>query len=217
MQEPKHDSIAETFQDNRHNADNRQGVSANSGLAGQHNGKSRSYRHRLHGFIRWLALFKGNRRTIPEGCDKDACGKLASTPASLSSAVLSNSQDVLGESKEICGDRSGAARETRTSTGRASIMPFLHLGVKFEDDEAPKRKAIEEVLNRAKDWLRYAPDCWLIYTTRDAKTWSTRLREIPGMEGHTSFLICEVSLFDSKASGWLAKSAWEWINKSRSE
>jgi len=96
-------------------------------------------------------------------------------------------------------------------------MPsFLHLGVRRHDSDAPDRKAIEAVLNKAKDWIRYAPNCWIIYTGRDAKTWSDRLRKIPGMEGSTNFLICEVLLVPSdKRAGWLTDSMWEWINKVR--
>ncbi len=94
---------------------------------------------------------------------------------------------------------------------------FLHLGVRFEDSDAPDRKAIEAVLDKARDWFRYAPSCWIIYTSRPADWWCDRLRKIPRMEGHTSFLLCEMPLGEKeKRSGWLPQSAWEWINKERS-
>ncbi|HUA21735.1 MAG TPA: hypothetical protein VMB25_23480 [Bryobacteraceae bacterium] len=96
-------------------------------------------------------------------------------------------------------------------------MPFLHVGVYFDDDpEAPKRTAIEEVLNKAKDWFRYAPNCWLVYTARDATWWSDKLRSIPGMEDHNAFLVCQILLDErDKRAGWLKQSAWDWINKDR--
>jgi hypothetical protein len=97
-----------------------------------------------------------------------------------------------------------------------TTMPFLHLGVRFEDSGAPNRSAIEEVLNKAKDWFRYTPNCWIIYTAKDADTWHRRIRDIPGMKDHTSFLICEILLSQKdKRAGWLPESVWEWINKDR--
>ncbi len=106
-----------------------------------------------------------------------------------------------------------------TERGRigSTAMPFLHLGVYREDAEAPKREAIEAVLNKAKDWYRYAPNCWLIYTARSPAYWCEKLREISGMDGHASFLVCELPIDKKdKRAGWLQVSVWEWINKSRS-
>jgi len=96
-------------------------------------------------------------------------------------------------------------------------MHFLHLGVRFEGSDAPDRKAIEKVLNKARDWVRYAPNCWLIYTGQDAKTWGERLRDIPEMKDSTAFLICETPVNEwGKRDGWLPDSVWEWIKRTRS-
>ena len=92
---------------------------------------------------------------------------------------------------------------------------FLHLGVRFEGSQGPERASIETVLNGAKDWFRYAPNCWIIYTSRDADTWYDKLRSVPGMESHTSFFICELNT-DNRA-GYLKTSFWEWIDKARTK
>jgi hypothetical protein len=95
-------------------------------------------------------------------------------------------------------------------------MPFLHLGVRYEDSDAPNTKAIEEVLNKAKDWYRYAPNCWIIYTGKDAKTWGERLRDVPGMKDHAGFLICEIQVDQKdKRDGWLSQDVWDWIKRDR--
>lgn len=103
------------------------------------------------------------------------------------------------------------------SRGKTEAMAsrFLHLGINFKGIQ-PTSSMIDEVetiLNKAKDWFRYAPNCWLIYTGRDPKTWHERLKQIPWMPDQ-SYLICEVDI--SNKSGWLARSAWDWINKDRS-
>lgn len=101
---------------------------------------------------------------------------------------------------------------TVTATAKRSFG-FLHLAVNFEGtDGAAERAVIEQALNKAKDWLRYGPDCWLIYTSRSPKSWSEDLMGLAGMKQHT-FFICEVNI--KNRSGWLQRSAWDWINKTR--
>jgi hypothetical protein len=91
---------------------------------------------------------------------------------------------------------------------------FLHLGVNFKTRTATTEnlREIEALLDNAKDWYRYAPNCWLIYTSKNPETWHERLKSIPWMQQQT-YLICVVDL-DEK-SGWLGRSTWDWINKDR--
>jgi hypothetical protein len=141
--------------------------------------------------------------------------QLAGVSASLDSPVLSDSQNVSGASQEICRDGNGTIgkRETRerSESGRVATMPFLHLGVRNEDSKAPDTKAIEEVLNKAKDWYRYAPNCWIIYTSKDASTWAERLRAISGIEDHATFFICEIN--NENRGGWASAKFWDWFKK----
>ena len=90
---------------------------------------------------------------------------------------------------------------------------FLHLGVKFLGDGGIEQALIEEKLNKAKDWLRYAPNCWLIYTAKNAAYWGNVLTSVDSLQKGTTFFICEVNLKDR--SGWLHEGAWKWIDKMR--
>jgi hypothetical protein len=92
---------------------------------------------------------------------------------------------------------------------------FLHLGINpsWDGDGAFEKALIEEKLNKAKDWLRYAPHCWLIYTAKNPTHWANVLRGERALNGKMTFFICEVNLQDK--SGWLYESAWKWINKQR--
>jgi hypothetical protein len=95
-------------------------------------------------------------------------------------------------------------------------MPFLHLGYNPERAGAPTGKDVQGVLDKAKDWMQYAPNCWLIYTGREARFWYSKLQALPGMKDDASFLISEIPLGDkSKRAGWLPESVWDWINKPR--
>lgn len=94
-------------------------------------------------------------------------------------------------------------------------MPFLHLGVNFRGSDTPTKGDIEGVLDKAKSWYRYAPNCWLIYTKLSAEKWGERLLEIPGMKDNTTFFLCEIELSPDKRYGWLAETAWKWIKRDR--
>jgi hypothetical protein len=152
-------------------------------------------------------------------CPKHVVREMEGIAPSANSAFLSSAQNLSGKSQESLGIGNGKEGERRGEQGGigTNTMPFLHLAIRMEDPDAPNREAIEAVLNRAKDWYRYAPNCWLIYTGRSADTWARRIREIPGIEGHTSFLICETPVNDkTKRAGWLPRSVWDWMKKDRS-
>jgi hypothetical protein len=93
---------------------------------------------------------------------------------------------------------------------------FLHLGINFKTagSTSERLNEIEAVLNNATDWLRYTPDCWLLYTGRSPATWNKILRdEIPWIT-EQAYLICQVDT--RQKAGWLQRSIWDWINKDRS-
>lgn len=93
------------------------------------------------------------------------------------------------------------------------VAKFLHLGISVEGSFKLDTDAIEEVLNKAKDWYRYTPNCWIIYTGKDADTWAGRIRKLPGIETRTTFFIAELNLGDR--SGWASQDLWDWLDKTR--
>lgn len=88
---------------------------------------------------------------------------------------------------------------------------FLHVGFKWT--EAPKNKEIEEVFNKASDWVRYSTHCWILWTKVDPSTWYLRLR--PHLAENDYVLIAELNLSEvnTRYSGWQPKMVWEWIQK----
>ncbi|WP_168075015.1 hypothetical protein [Caulobacter sp. SSI4214] len=67
--------------------------------------------------------------------------------------------------------------------------------------------------DKALDWIKYAPNCWILYTTKDSKTWYERVRKVVGERAH--IFVVEVNL--KHRAGWLPKSVWAWIAKDRSK
>jgi hypothetical protein len=71
---------------------------------------------------------------------------------------------------------------------------------------------VESKLDNAKDWIRFAPNSWLIHTKYSAHTWFRQIEDIPELQGAMIF-ICEANLED--LSGKLSPFAWDWIKKIR--
>jgi hypothetical protein len=87
---------------------------------------------------------------------------------------------------------------------------FLHVGFNFEERPAPT-KSIQKVLNKAFDWVRYAPNCYIVYTSRDPQHWYGLLREV--IDEDDNIFVVELNI--ENRQGWLPKSVWEWIKKPR--
>jgi hypothetical protein len=90
---------------------------------------------------------------------------------------------------------------------------FLHVGFSFRGGRPAPTDNIQTVLNKALDWVRYAPNCYILYTTTDVETWYIRLRKVIHENDH----IFVVELNIENRQGWLPKSVWEWIRKDRSD
>jgi hypothetical protein len=102
---------------------------------------------------------------------------------------------------------------TTTVVARRRPYGFLHLAVSFTNASgAPENTEIEAVLNKAKDWIRYLPNCWLIYTSRSPESWFKDLEGVPKMDKH-SFFICEIN--PKNRAGRMYPGVWQWADKSR--
>ena len=83
---------------------------------------------------------------------------------------------------------------------------LLHVGINVA---SPSRvKHYERIFNKAKDWFRYAPNCYILWTTLPAARWARRLRKI--VKDKESFLVCELNFKNHQ--GWLTSESWKWIN-----
>jgi len=85
---------------------------------------------------------------------------------------------------------------------------FLLVTFNFEG-KAPPTEGINQCFESALNWITYAPNCWILYTTNGMEVWFDRLRKI--VDKDASIFIVEVER--SKWTGWMPKSAWEWLKK----
>jgi len=86
---------------------------------------------------------------------------------------------------------------------------FLHIAFNFRGPT--KVQELEPIFNQGVDWVRYAPNCWIVWTTSNAETWYSRLK--PSLGPNDTMLIIRVDR--SERHGWLPKWIWEWLDRVR--
>ncbi len=91
-----------------------------------------------------------------------------------------------------------------------SAGKFLHIAINFKGGPT-KTDELEPTFDKGLDWVRYAPNCWIVWTTSPPEKWYARLKS--ALHEDDTFLISEINL--ENRSGWLPKTVWNWINKER--
>jgi hypothetical protein len=86
---------------------------------------------------------------------------------------------------------------------------FLHVSVGFATVD--KSRQLEAVFDKAPDWLRYMPNCWIIQTSKSPKVWYERLK--PHLDEQDTVFIVAIDMDDR--TGWLPRDVWTWINQER--
>ena len=87
-------------------------------------------------------------------------------------------------------------------------MHLLHVGIAKAGDLDQKK--LEGVFNEAEDWLRYAANCWVLWTELSPREWCDRLEGIVDKPSR-QFLVCKLDI-DVRA-GWLSNTSWKWIQE----
>lgn len=87
---------------------------------------------------------------------------------------------------------------------------YLHMAFNFQN--GAKTTELEPIINgMADDWLRYSPNCWVLWTSRPASDFLYVLR--PYIGPNDTVLIAALDMSDR--NGWLPQWMWEWIDKRR--
>lgn len=73
----------------------------------------------------------------------------------------------------------------------------------------PNYTALKEAFDTAVNWYRYAPNCWVVWSTKTPEKWAALLRK--KAHKNDSIFICEIN--ESNHQGWMPKSFWDWLNK----
>jgi hypothetical protein len=83
---------------------------------------------------------------------------------------------------------------------------FFHVGFHFAGQ--PKIKDLEAPMAVAGDWVRYASQCWILWTEKTPQQIYSIIK--PYLSQDDQFLIAEMNMSDRY--GWLPEWIWKWIN-----
>jgi hypothetical protein len=86
---------------------------------------------------------------------------------------------------------------------------FIHIGFNFVGP--PDHDAIQKVLDKALDWVRYSDNCYIVWTSTEGSTWYRRFKRLLKPDEHV--LIVGIDINDRY--GWLPTWIWDWIDKDR--
>ncbi|WP_348748395.1 hypothetical protein [Pseudomonas rhodesiae] len=68
---------------------------------------------------------------------------------------------------------------------------------------------IQEKMNLALNWFKYADNCWVVFTTSDQDKWYTRLKGFVDPSGY--LFICKLEAAESQ--GWMTTAFWDWYQE----
>jgi len=74
---------------------------------------------------------------------------------------------------------------------------------------------IQPIINTADDWLKYAPNCWIVWTKETPQRWYDRFAADPELKAKCSFLILSADLSPDKRAGQFQQWVWDWLGKFR--
>jgi hypothetical protein len=90
-------------------------------------------------------------------------------------------------------------------------MPdYLLVSFNFQG-RTPSTDNLAPALSQALDWVRYAPNCWIVWTSASADDWYARLR--PLLRDDDSVFICKLDI--RNRAGYLPGLVWDWLDRER--
>jgi hypothetical protein len=87
---------------------------------------------------------------------------------------------------------------------------FFQVSIRF-DDGVPKTKELVPAFDKALDWIRFAPNCWIVWSNNSAETLYKRIKPLLSEKDH----VFVVALDISERQGWMSKSFWDWLKQER--
>jgi hypothetical protein len=93
---------------------------------------------------------------------------------------------------------------------------YVHLSFTYPTDFSALAAShfIQPIINTADDWLKYADNCWIIWSYKSPKDWYDKLAEIQELK-NCSMLAVNVDLSPGNRAGQFPKWVWDWLDKPR--
>ena len=92
---------------------------------------------------------------------------------------------------------------------RSKTPRFLHIA--FNWRHRIKTKELEPVFDKALDWIRYAPNCWIVWSNSSVETWYKRFEKY--LHEDDTVLICKLD--PNEKFGIAPEWIWDWLDEKR--
>lgn len=92
---------------------------------------------------------------------------------------------------------------------------FLHVGFHNFVVTEELAAALGKTFNYATDWIKYSPNCWILWTGLTTDDWAERIGKTPGLPPHYGALIAPIDLTYEMRGGKTYEWVWKWISKER--
>jgi tRNA (Thr-GGU) A37 N-methylase len=86
-----------------------------------------------------------------------------------------------------------------------------YLQISFEFEGPPKIVEVKPEFDKALDWIRIAPNVWIVWSTSSPNEWYTRLKPYLGPKDHLYIF----GIDNRVRQGWAQKLVWDWLDKKR--
>lgn len=74
---------------------------------------------------------------------------------------------------------------------------------------------IQPIINGADDWLKYAGNCWIVWSSKTPQQWYEQFAPIERLK-QCSIFIVKLDLSPENRAGQFPQWVWDWIQKTRS-
>lgn len=93
---------------------------------------------------------------------------------------------------------------------------YLHISIATFDHvlEPVMNNKVQQAVNAADDWLRYASNCWIIWTKESPEQWYQKLSAIEELKSASMYVI-KVDISRVNSAGQFPQWIWDWLNKDR--
>ena len=105
-------------------------------------------------------------------------------------------------------------------TGIAALLAgmrskrYIHISFHYPPPltELEAAHRIQPIINTADDWLKYAGNCWIVWSALTPKQWYEKFAAVPELS-KCSVLIVRLDLSPENRAGQLPQWVWDWIQK----
>jgi hypothetical protein len=96
---------------------------------------------------------------------------------------------------------------------------YLHISFYYPPSMSELEAAhrIQPIINAADDWLKYAGNCWIVWTSQTPQQWYEKFIAIPELKSCSIFIVkIDLSPSPDNRAGQFQKWVWDWIATVRS-